>query len=133
MMMKRLGWVIFLVGLMLMGCGGDTAVSTPYPTPEPIDTVVEAILTANRGEFAQADRLLDVTAVANEAEYEATQPYWLWLTSDQRVSNVDIEIEETDGDALHLFVVLDNEDRPRQQTRFWIRWNGTQWETFIYE
>lgn len=100
------------------------------PTTDPLSAVEKAILAANEKDYDQANQLLDVSAVAQAADFESGIEYWDWLTSNQRVSNIDIREEETKGETKRLFITLQNDNYPTRTIGFWIRWQDDRWVAF---
>ncbi|MCP4358669.1 MAG: hypothetical protein GY796_11680 [Chloroflexi bacterium] len=71
---------------------------------------------------------MDVSAVADFINEEAITEHWDWITSGNRVQEVEINVEEENGDAMQLFIVLKNDNYPQLNISFWIRWQGEKWE-----
>lgn len=123
----------FVITLVITACSGQSTTNvptTPMPTTDPLSAVEKAILAANEKDYDQANQLLDVSAVAQAADFESGIEYWDWLTSNQRVSNIDIREEETKGETKRLFITLQNDNYPTRTIGFWIRWQDDRWVAF---
>lgn len=119
--------------LILAACSSQPAAggpTTPVPTVAPLQAVEEAIMAANSQDYQTANRLLDISALAETADEAGVTEHWNWLTSNQRVTAVKIEEQETNNQARRLFITLENDNYPTQQVGFWIRWEGERWVAF---
>ena len=128
--------VIFIFVLPLLACGFGVEAepaAPPAPTTEPLQAVKDAIMAANQQNYDAANQLLDISALAEAAEAESVAAHWDWLTSNQRVAEVDVREEETREDARRLFVTVQNNNYPTQQVGFWIRWQSDRWVAFEEE
>jgi hypothetical protein len=124
---------LLIVVLTLLACGGQsttTTATTPLPTTSPLQAVEAAIWAANEKDYDKANQLLDVSAVAQASGQESTTEYWDWITSSQRVAEINIEEKETKEEARHLFITLKNDNYPGLNVAFWIRWEGDRWLAF---
>lgn len=132
--LQLFAFVLFLVmTLAIAACSGQTTTNiptTPIPTTAPLSAVEKANLAANEKDYDQANQLLDVSAVAQSADFESVIKYWDWITSNQRVSNIDIKEEETKGETKRLFIILQNDNYPARNVGFWIRWQDDRWVAF---
>ncbi len=90
----------------------------------------KAILAANEKDYDKANQLLDVSGVAQSSDFESVIEYWDWITSSQRVSNIDVREEETKGETKRLFITLQNDNYPTRNVGFWIRWQDDRWVAF---
>jgi hypothetical protein len=61
--------------------------------------VENAIWAANEQNYDQANQLLDISSLAQSPDPEGVIEHWDWLTSDQRIAAIQVEEEETDGEA----------------------------------
>ena len=117
----------------MVACSGQSTTNvsnTPVPTTNPLSTVEKAILAANEKDYDEANRLLDISAIAQSSDFESVTEYWDWITSNQRVSDINITEEETQGESKRLFITLQNENHPSRNVGFWIRWQNDRWIAF---
>ncbi len=123
-----------LLSVILLACGSQPATDAPPTTPlattVPLQAVEDAIWAANGRDYDRANQLLDVSAVAESPGPDGLVEYWDWITSKQRVADITIEIQETKGGEMRLFIVLKNDNYPTQQVGFWIRWQTDRWAAF---
>jgi hypothetical protein len=130
--LRRFAPVLLLV-IGLVACRGQSttaAPTTPPPTTVPLQAVESAIWAANEKAYDKANQLLDVSSIAQSPDPEAVTEHWNWLTSNQRVSAIIIEEEETKDEARRLFVTLQNDNYPTLTVGFWIRWQDDRWVAF---
>lgn len=125
--------LLTIVVLAIVACGGQSttaAVTTPRPTTAPLQAVEEAIWAANEKNYDKANQLLDVSAVTQASNRESVIDYWDWLTSDQRVTSINLEEKEMKDEAKQLFITLQNDNYPTLNVGFWIRWQDDRWLAF---
>lgn len=125
--------LFFAIVAVLTACGNQpvtTDAATPLPTTAPLSAVEQAILAANEQDYDTANQLLDVSAVAQAADFASATEYWDWITSSQRVSTIDITEEATEGETKRLFITLQNDNYPTRNAGFWIRWQDDRWVAF---
>jgi hypothetical protein len=132
--LQRFASVLLLViALGLVACQGQsttTAPTMPLPTTVPLQAVESAIWAANEKAYDKANQLLDVSGIAQSPDPEAVTEHWDWLTSNQRVSAINIEEEETKEDTRRLFITVQNNNYPTLTVGFWIRWQDDRWVAF---
>lgn len=130
---------LFAFGLLFVGawaigaCSGQSTThvpTTPIPTTAPLSAVEKAILAANEKDYDKANQLLDVSTVAQSADFKSVIEYWDWITSSQRVNTIDIREEETKGETKRIFITLQNDNYPTRNVGFWIQWQDDRWIAF---
>jgi hypothetical protein len=121
---------LIIVVLTLLACGGQSISTPPLPTTSPLQAVEEAIWAANEKDYGKANQLLNVSAIAQASDQESATEYWDWITSSQRVAEINIEERETKGEAKQPFITLQNDNYPGLNVAFWIRLERDRWLAF---